>query len=149
MSEKLDTTDVVREELDEMPRPQLTDVAILWRSYWEQWQDWANKLMGKLKIAAPSNLVSWGRKGTQKIIDVNVGVLLAEAAALEKLHEENDKLRELLVRWVYGNAATENLSQLCADTVAVIGEQQKPTRFEQVSGALSALMEARDKREKS
>lgn len=89
------------EELDEMPRPQLTDTAILWRSYWVQWQEWADKLMDKLKIVGPQNLFSFGRKGSQKMIAINVAMLLDEAQSIRDhdepiiaaLREGQDKLR--------------------------------------------------------
>lgn len=91
----------VREELDEMPRPQLTDTAIQWRGYWVQWQSWADKLMARLRINLSPNVFSFGRKGSQKMIDMNVDMLTKELETLrDQLREErqaHDLTREVLV----------------------------------------------------
>lgn len=143
----------LREELDEMPRPKLTDTAIMWRSYWVQWQEWANRLMDKLKVVKPSNLFSFGRKGSQKMIDANVGALLAEVEELRAARDHDQpmiaareefayKLVDLLDRWVYGDTLTEDLHKLCAETAAVLPPDTRRTRAEQIALALSEMFKA-------
>jgi hypothetical protein len=64
------------------------------------------------------------------------------AAERNTLRKDLEETRALLERWVYGNASTEDLRQLCADTAAALPPDARPTRYDQVAAALGEMMDA-------
>lgn len=89
------------------------------------------------------------RDTAQAMVEEQRKLLRECSDEVARLHSANLDLQELLDRWVYGNASTEDLRQLCADTAAALPSDSRPTRYDQVAGALAEMMDAAAKRSKT
>jgi hypothetical protein len=78
-----DEGSLIAEDLTELSRDEILALALQWRSYWVQWQDWADRELELLGNEKPDSLFSYGRLGSQLQIGLLVGRALATIARLE------------------------------------------------------------------